>query len=335
LRIAELTLEVSSGDARFLEELEGRFGDCAIPGPAGARDLRCSANPSEDGEFLAFEFEGTAPPDPFGSALTPFRMLRHLHGEVVPDVPGPGWTAVVRNGDGGDILLAGDRTRLRVRLEHATRDLAIDCLVAIAMRAQPEVLFLHAASFAIGGRGALLVGTGRSGKSSTVLGLAGRGHGFLGDDLAAVRVPDAHVLPFPKSAGLREGPQATQIEARARPFRALPSDGIDGVPRKYVRVADMFPDASSDGVPLRSAFFLDGFARKAELSPYVPGMDDVRTGLRAVVSESVPGWGDSAGGDLVRFLRVKELFSRLRCYRLVLGPLDESVTLIEEAMARK
>jgi hypothetical protein len=32
---------------------------------------------------------------------------------------------------------------------------------------------------------------------------------------------------------------------------------------------------------------------------------------------------------------VRELFSRLRCYRLVLGTLDESVVLIEEAMGEK
>jgi hypothetical protein len=207
-------------------------------------------------------------------------MLRHLLGKVVQDVPRPGWQAVVRDGDEGDILLAGDSTRLQVRLEHATRDLAIDCLMAIAMRAQPDVLFLHAASFAIGGRGALLVGTGRSGKSSTVLGLAARGHGFLGDDLAAVRMHDAHVLPFPKSAGLRAGPQANQIEARAKPFRSLASDGIDGVPRKYARVGDMFPEARSGSAPLHAVFFLDGFARKAELTAYSPGLEDVRGGLR-------------------------------------------------------
>lgn len=331
LRIADVDLEIASGHAPFLEELEGRYGDCIAVAPTAPTTLRCSVGRSSSGTFLALEFSGPAMPDPFESALTPFRMLRHLGGEVVHDLPQPGWRALVRRGEPDDILLAGDRTHLLVRLEEMTRDLAVDCLIAVALGAQPAILFLHAASFAIAGRGALLVGPGKSGKSSTVLALASRGHGFLGDDLAAVRCASAELLPFPKSAGLRESRQASEIEARARAFRAMPGTGLDGIPRKYVRVGDMFPASAGSACRLECVFIVDGFAPAAAITPYEPDLRDIQR-LRAVVSENVPGWGDSPGGDLMRFLRVTELLARARCYLLKLGALDESATLIENAM---
>lgn len=330
LRIAGITLEVSSGHAPFLDELEGRYGDC-MAAPTAAATLHCAASLANAGSFLALEFSGHALPDPFESAITPFRMLRHLRGEVVEGRPRPGWRALVRNGNADDVLLAGNSTRLLVRIEEATRDLAVDCLLAVALRAQPDLLFLHAASFAVEGRGGLLIGHGKSGKSSTVLALASRGHAFLGDDLAAVQSATAELLPFPKAAGLREGRQATEIQARARAFRAMSAIGLDGIPRKYVRVHDMFPGAASGVQPLDCVFLLDGFAAQARISPYEPSLQDIHR-LRGVVSENVPGWGDSAGVDLVRFLRVVELLSRARCYLLVLGPLEESAMLIEHAM---
>ena len=330
LRVAAIELEVTSDNAAFLDGLAGRYGDCAVVGSAPAA-LRCNASPSRDGAYLELEFSGAPVPNPFDSALTPFLMLRHLQGRVVQDHPGPGWRALVQEGAPGMALLQGDSTRLRVRLDNRTRDLAVDCLISVAFSAQPDVLFLHAASFAVGGRGALLIGPARSGKSSTVLGLVSRGHEFLGDDLAAVHATTAELLPFPKSAGLREGPQATAIEARARTFRAMPGTGIDGIPRKYVRVGDMFAACGRDRRPLDCVFILEGFAEGACLRPYQPRLHDVAR-LRAAVSENVPGWGHSAGEDLVKFLRVTDLLSRARCYLLELGSLDGTAMLIEQAM---
>jgi len=332
LRIAAITLDISTDHAPLLDELEGRYGDCLEDSHAGTPDLRCSAELQNDGSFLQLTFAGPTFGEPFDSALTPFRMLRHLRGEVVNHVSRPGYRALVRDGDPDDVLLAGDATRLLIRLEESTRDLAVDCLVAVALGAQPDLLFLHAASFAIDGRGGLLVGQGKSGKSTTVLALATRGHDFLGDDLAAVRVATAELLPFPKSAGMREGHYSSEIEERAKgPLRAMSAMGLDGVPRKYVRVGDMLQGAAGAVRPLRSVFILDGFADGARIAPYSPSLRDVQK-LRAVVSENVPGWGNSAGTDLVRFLRVNELLGRLRCYLLVLGPLDDSAKLIEQAM---
>ena len=327
LRLAEITFEVVSDDAAFLEELEGRYADCATADAGADGAIRCTVR--RTGGFLEFEFSGVD--DPLDAALTPFRVVRSLRAKLLADCPHPGWRAYARGGDPGDILIAGDRTRILLRLDDFTRERAAECLIAVALRAQPDIMFLHAGSVAIDGRGALLVGPSMGGKSSTVLALAARGHGFLGDDLAAIRWRTGELLPFPKSAGLRAGRIAGQIEARARAFRSIPGTGLDGVPRRYARVADMFPGCSTGPVPLECVFVLDGFAARSEISEYRPSLQDVMR-LKSVVSESAAGWGDSAGGDLMRFLRITDLFQRGRCYLLKLGSLDESATLIERAM---
>lgn len=329
LRIADLAFEVVSDDAPFLAELDGRYGDCVDPAPPAPGCLRCEVRRSA--HSMEFDFSGAGLPDPFQSALTPFRMLRHLQGTIVEDHPAPGWRSFVRDGRGEDILACGDRTRLRLRLEPVTRDLMIECLIAVALRAQPEILFMHAASFTVAGQGALLVGPAKTGKSSTVLALASHGHGFLGDDLAAVRFSTAEVVAFPKAAGLREGPAAQALEARARPFRSIPGTGLDGVPRRYARVGDMFPGTAARSAPLAFAFILDGFAENAWATAYRPELRDIER-LKSVVSENVPGWGASTGCDLLRFLRVTNLLARTRCYILKLGSLDESAMLIERTM---
>lgn len=330
LRLAEIDLEVVSDDTSFLEELEGRYADCVTRDTGVGGTIRCTVSRPKDG-YLSFEFSGRQVHDPLDSALTPFRIVRSLRGKLLADCPHPGWRAFARDGNPDDILIAGDRTRLLLRLDDFTRERVTECLIAVALSVQTDIMFLHAASFAIDGRGALLIGPSMGGKSSTVLALASRGHGFLGDDVAAIRWGPGELLPFPKSAGIRAGHITGEIEARAKAFRSVPGTGLDGVPRRYASVADMFPGASTGGVPLEFVFVLDGFAARSEISDYRPSLQDVMR-LKSTVTESVAGWGVSAGGDLMRFLRITDLFRRGRCYLLKLGSLDESVTLIERAM---
>ena len=143
--------------------------------------------------------------------------------------------------------------------------------------------------------------------------------------------PDRQLIPFPKSAGLRDGPFARAIEAQACPFRHVPATGLDGVPRKLVRVGDMFPSSGSGVLPLQFAFVLDGFATQASVTRYRPDLRDVDR-LKSTVSENAPGWGVSPGRDLLKFLKVVDILSQARCYLLKLGPPEDSAALIEQAM---
>ena len=133
-------------------------------------------------------------------------------------------------------------------------------------------------------------------------------------------------------AGRTSSPAATgRASGCARPFRSIPGTGLDGVPRRYARVGDMFPGTAARSAPLAFAFILDGFAENAWATAYRPELRDIER-LKSVVSENVPGWGASTGCDLLRFLRVTNLLARTRCYILKLGSLDESAMLIERTM---
>jgi hypothetical protein len=330
--IADAVLEVVSHYPPLLEEFEARYGDCAVAQiPEELAVIRCTGIRVEGSSFLSLHFEGRSLPEPFETALTPYRMLRHLQSNLVNDRPQLGWRAIVKAGAGEAILLAGDRERLLINLDEAPPELLTDCVIGVVQGAQTSVSFLHAASFGIGDRGALLIGKSYGGKSTTVLALAQRGHSFLGDDMAAVRLPDRQLIPFPKSAGLRDGPLARAIEAQARTFRQVPATGLDGVRRKLVRVGDMFPSSGSGVLPLQFAFVLDGFATKASVKRYCPDLRDVDR-LKSTVSENAPGWGVSPGRDLMKFLKVVDILSQAQCYLLRLGPPEDSVALIEQAM---
>jgi len=190
------------------------------------------------------------------------------------------------------------------------------------------LLFLHAASFGIGGAGALLIGAGQAGKSTTVLALGARGHAVLGDDVAAIRTRGCEVLPFPKRLSLRPGPYVSTFGARLRtvPHALVVDPG--GTPRTVVRIGTLFPTTSFEPLPLRFAFLLDGFSAQPRVTPCRPDIGSVEE-LKGVVSESIPAWGFSPGRDLMKFLNVVDVLSKLDCHRLRLGTPQTSAAAIE------
>jgi hypothetical protein len=82
---------------------------------------------------------------------------------------------------------------------------------------------------------------------------------------------------------------------------------------------------------LRFAFLLDGFGPRPRLTRYRPRIEDVRR-LRPVVNGATPSWGHSPGRDLLRFLAVVNVLSRVECHLVELGPPEETVAAIERIM---
>ena len=80
------------------------------------------------------------------------------------------------------------------------------------LRLQREMLFFHAASIGIEGRGAMIVGPKASGKTTTAMALAARGHAFLGDEMAAVHRTTKVMLPFRRAVSVRRGPRARRVD---------------------------------------------------------------------------------------------------------------------------
>ncbi len=331
-RLGDRYLQVVSDGKGFLDEFETRYRDCIVTQPRqDPRNVCCDANRLPGSSLLCLRFDGEDLPDPIGATSTRFRMLRHLARYVEVPGPAPGWRMLVDCEGGDRMLAAGDDHRLVVDLEQAPAEFATDCVVSLVQGAQLDVLFLHAASFGIAGAGALLVGCGQAGKSTTALALAERGHSFLGDDVAAIRVATRELLPFPKVMSLRPGPYVRSLDARLRATRHTTAVGQNGVTRTLVSMGDLFPASVGHILPLRFAFLLDGFAAHPRLTPFRPGIADAKR-LKAAVSESIPSWGLSPGRDLMRFLAVVNVLSALHCHLVELGSPEDSAVAIEGAM---
>lgn len=331
-RLADRWLELVSEDEGLVEELRRNYRDCLVDPPRERdRTIRCRASRLARSRLLCLSFSGAHAPEPILAASTPFRMLRHLARYTAIPGPAPGWQAIVDPDDPGRPLVAGDRHRLVVDSERTPEEFASECVVSVVQGAQPETLFVHAASFGVAGAGALLIGAGHSGKSTMSLALAARGHAFLGDDMAALRTRTGEVVAFARVMRLRPGPYVSAFAARLRAIQHEVATGGDGAPRTLVSAGDLFPGSVVQALPLRFAFLLDGFATRPKVTPFRPELLDAAR-LKAVVAESLPFWGISPGRDLLKFLDVLNALARLDCYRVELGSPDDSVSAIEEVM---
>ena len=331
-RIGDRSLHVRSDGDAFLDAFESQYRDFIVAQPnPDPGDIRCDASRLAGSSLLCLSFEGHDLPDPIDAAGTPFRIVRSFARYVEAPGPVPGWRILVDGEVGGRPLATTDGRRLVVDLAAAPPEFATDCVANLVQSAQKDVLFLHAASFGIDGAGALLIGWSQSGKSTTALALAARGHAFLGDDVAAVRTRTRELLPFPKVVSLRPGPYVRSLGARVRATRHATAVGEDGQERALVSMRDLFPGPAGGALPLRFAFVLDGFAAHPRLTRYRPRIEDARR-LRPVVNGATPSWGLSPGRDLMRFLTVVNVLSGLDCYLVELGSPEDSVAAIERVM---
>ena len=142
------------------------------------------------------------------------------------------------------------------------------------LRLQREMLFFHAASIGIEGRGVMIVGPKASGKTTTAMALAARGHGFLGDEMAAVHRTTKVMLPFRRAVSIRPGPRARRVDehlARCQyPAEVFP----DGGERTLVNMGSMFPEAgASRRRRCPAVLFLRQFAERPAAEPFAFGLE--------------------------------------------------------------
>ena len=194
------------------------------------------------------------------------------------------------------------------------------------MRLQPALLFFHAASLAIGGRGVFLGGPKGAGKSTLSLSLAARGHGFLGDEVAAIDSRTGEMLPCARAVSIREGPQAQAVHRFLERTRVERETLPDGTKRLRVPASQVFPAARPRRAKLAHAFFLDTRARAPQTKPlhfsteHLPLLSPLHATLGGI----------AAGARAVRFLG---LFGTIPCHVLTPGGTpDETAELIERTV---
>jgi hypothetical protein len=202
-----------------------------------------------------------------------------------------------------------------------------DLFVTPVLSLQRELLFVHAASVGIRGSGILLIGPTATGKTTTALTLASRGHGIFGDDLAAIRTQSCEMVPFLRAANIRPGPHGQHLDSwlENRRFESDPLSG--GAPRLRVPVDQLFPKSANSTAILRNVFFLSGFGDRPSAIPFTPSLDNL-TPLSLNITLLV-SWGISPERRLMQFLVFMKMLSKMRCYFLTLGSPEETADLVE------
>jgi hypothetical protein len=190
------------------------------------------------------------------------------------------------------------------------------------LRLQREMLFFHAASVAVDGCGIMLVGPKGAGKTTTSVTLASRGHGFLGDEMAAVERNTKALLPFRRAVSLRSGPRSRRVDEHLASCHHSLEKYPDGGDRTLVNIGSLFPQAGAAPAALSVVLFLRGFSERPRVEPFAFGLDH----LPMLSPLACSMWGVSAGA---RIMDVTRLLRGTTCCFLEAGPPEETADMVE------
>lgn len=299
------------------------FRECAVPAP-GTEDfprVGCAVRTLDGGEASLVTFEDPEPVDLLAFALTIFadRGLIGIAAAV------PGWSVLGIPGPRGLGTVAFAGQHMLVHRSAQWQSLAGSLAFSRLIRRQRDLLFFHAGSIGVRGQGLLLAGPKGAGKTTLSLALAARGHAFLGDEIAGVRVRALELVPVRRSLAVRDGPRAPDVsqalEREQAPYEPFP----DGTRRRRAYVGQLFPGTGPDATPLRQVIFLRGFGPEPRLESVRPGREHL--GLLTPLGATM--WGMNPVQRARDFLSV---VTRVRCATLTLGPPDETAALLEQSL---
>lgn len=283
-RLGDGYLQIRSDDAAFRDRLDLLFRDCAVPGPApdGLPAVCCTVRAPRDSDVALVEFADPEPLDPltFSLALFPDRGYAEAAG------PLPGWRLLTLPGPGGVNGIPVEGDRLLVHRTTPWQALVGSLAVSRVFRLQRNLLFLHAGSVGIGGRGVLIIGPKGAGKTTLSLALAARGHTFLGDEIAGVRLDSMEVVPVRRALAVRDGPVAAAVGAALEKAEAPYEPFPDGTRRRRAFAGELFPEPAV-ALPLARIVILQGKGPVARLEPAPAGRE--RLGMLTPLGASM--WG--------------------------------------------
>src|SRR5215471_4182320 len=281
--------------------------------------VRCTVRSLEEPHVAAIAFEDPEDLDgvAFCRALFPDRSY----------ITGPpaalGWQTISLSERPLEPLVAMRGNFAMVDRQQVWQPFIANLAVNRVLRLQRNVLFFHAASAQIGESGVMLVGSKGSGKTTISLTLASRGHGFLGDEVAAVCADTREMLPFRRAASIRAGLRTSRVTQRLAdgeyPVEIFP----DGSARVLANVADLFPDAIASPAKLDTIFFLRGFGSQASVEQFPFGLEK----FHLLTPLACSMWGVPTG---LRMLQISRMLGEVRCYYLDPGSPDETAELLEQ-----
>ena len=334
-RLGDGLLEVASDCNALISELTDHYGECQVP-LAEAQDttlsrVRCTVH-AVQGERLALVRLLCTPA--IVAHDVALRLLKHpaADPQYVEGAPqGDGWQVIVHAASGLPAVAARGHEAL-VDVSHTGPRLLGQLLVDPVLALQRSLLFAHAASVGVHGAGVMLVGPSGTGKTTTAVTLASHGHRYFGDDVAALRIQTAQLLPFWRIAHVRPGPHAQAIGSHLA-SGAWDAPYSDGLPRLRLRVADVFPTAASAPLPLKRVLFLRSFAARPHIEPFRPTGTDLAAGSRFALNNTLwVAWGITPRLRLLQFMLFLRLLERVPCAWLDVADPEATADLIEHTM---
>lgn len=316
MHVLGIDVHVDTDDERVTAELESIIGSTPSPVSLAPREVRFRvlAGSDDDPQGVLSADDGIEDPAAFlaafSSPTTPFTAVQ------TPD----GRRGVCLGGDPEPLFVFQGSSGTFRKVPRWRRIIANFVLLRV-LRLRSELLFFHAAAVAIGGRGVMIIGPKGSGKSTTSLALASRGHQLLGDETAAYDPANGTLLPFCRPVGIKPGPKASAIASALAQRGARPDE--DGMIR--IPVTELLPVAAPQPATLSAVLFLQPFAPAPALARVEAGREEVGS-MQPIASSLVNVPAPARVFQMVRLL------SATTCYHLHAGPPDATADMIERTI---
>ena len=316
-RLGEGTLGVESVDEALARRFEEIYGHCAVAKPLNGPQVGCRVT-AQEGGTVQVDF---ADPEPLDEA----RFLRTVFPErgYEPVTAADGAIVVRLPGTGDEVRLR--EGRLTAPAHAAWQPLVANLAVSRLLRLQRSIIFFHAASFDLRGRGLMVCGPKRSGKTTLAVGLAARGHTLLGDEVAALRLSDRSLLPFRRSLAIREGPSSAASGPLLDRTPVMMERFPDGEVRRRLQVAAVSSLPVPESTPLTAVIILRNFNARTEIRPLRLGPELI--GSLTPMAASL--WDRPAGATALRLIGA---LSGVKLYDVQAGPPDEVADAVERLM---
>lgn len=323
--VADGALGLCSEDPALRQRWSEIYGDCRrLPPTDTASVLRCRISlPRSAPGCSVVQFQDHEPLDAveFNLKVLPDGRLREI------ESPLPSWRMLARQESPESPFAACKEDIVVFDRKQPWEAMVAHYALHRVLRLQKDIMVFHASSAKVGGRGVLMVGPKRSGKTTVSMALAARGHGFLGDEFAAVRRSTNEVIPFRRAVSIRPGPCPPAVEEFLRKKGLEPELYPDGTTRIRANMGQIFPaTATVEPAPLRNIFFLRGFAERPRAEKFLPAPEHIRL----LTPQGSTLWNQSPGRTV---LSLMSLLRSASCHFLDLGgtPL-QSAQLVESVM---
>jgi hypothetical protein len=314
-------LSLDCDDALLLRRFSEIYPEGSVngPGPALRAQVGCRVRCHGELAVAAVAFDDPEPVDPFA-------FCRHLfpdRGYIEGPAGAEGWRTIASRESPEQPMVALFENFALVDQAQVWQPFIANYAVNRVLRLQRDMIFFHAASVGIEGRGVMIVGPKAAGKTTTSMTLASRGHDFFGDEMAAVERDTKALWPFRRAASLRTGPRARRVDENLAQGQHLVEKFPDGAERILVNVGSLFPEAGVSSAALACVLFLQGFREVPRAEPFAFGLEHFH--MLSPLACSM--WGTSAGA---RVMDVSRILRGTACYFLDLGPPEETANLIEQ-----